>query len=336
MKYFNIPVFVPHLGCPFDCVFCNQRRITGTSGEDVDEKKVKEIIEEHLKQLPADECEIEIAFFGGSFTGIDKNLQERLLGAAYEYVGRHGIVGIRASTRPDYISREVMERMTKYGTTTLELGVQSMSPEVLSASCRGHTVEDVEKAVSLIREYPIKLGLQMMTGLPGDTDEKSLETADKLIALKPDFVRIYPTLVIKGTALEDMYKSGSYRPQTVYEAAELCHKLLQKFNAAGVKVIRVGLQNTDEISPDGSVVAGPYHGAFGELVESEIYFDKIKEKILPIRSENIVVRVNPHDVSKATGHKKCNIEKAEKLLGKKIKIKSDSSLNRGEITAEGR
>lgn len=336
MKYYNIPIFVPHLGCPFDCVFCNQRKITGISENDVDEQKVEEIVEEHLKMLPSDGCEIEIAFFGGSFTGIDANLQERLLAAASKYIGTHKIKGIRASTRPDYINVDVMERLCRYGVTTLELGVQSMSEKVLLSACRGHTAEDVENAVRLIRQYPIKLGLQMMTGLPNDNDETSLETADRLIALNPDFVRIYPTLVIRDTALADMYKSGEYIPQTVENAAKLCYNLIKKFEAADIRVIRVGLQNTDEISLDGEVVAGPYHSAFGEIVASEVYFDKIKEKVSDFAENEIILKVNPSEVSKTVGHGRQNIEKAKMMLGKTIKVKSDVKLKKGEMVAECR
>lgn len=336
MKCYNIPIFVPHLGCPFDCVFCNQRKITGTGGSDVDEQKVRKIVEEHLKMLPSEDCETEIAFFGGSFTGIDEDLQERLLSAASEYIGHHSIKGIRVSTRPDYINQNVMDRLVKYGAVTVELGVQSMSEKVLLATCRGHTATDVENAVHLIRQYPIKLGLQMMTGLPGDSAEQSLKTADRIIGLKPDFVRIYPTLVIKDTALETLYKNGEYIPQTVNEAVRLCHKLLKKFGSADIRVIRIGLQNTDEISLDGEVVAGPYHSAFGELVESEMYFDRINEKISSFTEKEIILTVNPTEVSKTVGHGRSNIIKVREILGKEIKVKSDISIKKGEILAEGR
>lgn len=326
MKYFNIPIFVPHLGCPFDCVFCNQRKITGADSN-VDEKTVRATIEEHLKFLPSDGCEIEIAFFGGSFTGITPVLQEELLSAAYEYVGRFSITGIRVSTRPDYIDEEVISRLLKYGVTTVELGVQSMDDEVLRLSSRGHTREDVKKAAELIKKSGIRLGLQMMTGLPGDTEEKSLKTAREIIALKPAMVRIYPTLVIAGTMLEKLYKERKYTPQTVESAAELCKKLCGEFAAADIAVIRVGLQNTDEISEHGSVIAGPFHSAFGEIVESLVFYDKIAEaaKITD------TVYVNPRDVSKAVGHKKSNTERIYREFNKKITIKPDTDVMAGEI-----
>jgi len=335
MKYYNIPVFVPHLGCPFDCVFCNQRKITGAdsniTGEDV-----KSIVEEHLKLLPKENAEIEIAFFGGSFTGIAEELQEELLYSAYSYVQKTNISGIRVSTRPDYINHAVLKRLLKYGATSIELGVQSMDSEVLLRCARGHSAEDVEKAVELIKQYPFKLGLQMMTGLPGDSDEKCLETADKIIGLKPDFVRIYPTLVIKGTQLFEMYKEGSYAPQEVEDAVNLCTKLVKRFHKSGIEVIRTGLQNTEEISPGASVMAGPYHSAFGELVESQIYFEKIAEEIPKINSDEIVAFVNPGEISKAVGHKKINSKKVFNEFGKKLKVTGDNSLRKGEIIIKGR
>ena len=195
MKYYNIPIFVPHEGCPFDCIFCNQRKITG-SDTSITKSEISKIIEEHLKTLPECERYVEAAFFGGSFTGISKEKQGEFLEEARKFIESGDIDGIRLSTRPDYISEEILDRLLRYGVTTIELGVQSMDDEVLTASNRGHTAKTVEEAVRLIRKYPFRLGLQMMTGLPCDSFKKSLETADKIIAQKPDFVRIYPTLVL--------------------------------------------------------------------------------------------------------------------------------------------
>lgn len=335
MKYYNIPIFVPHLGCPFDCIFCNQRKITGKDSN-IDENAVEQIIKEHLEFLPREKCEIEIAFFGGSFTGIDENLQERLLKTAFFYVGKANIVGIRVSTRPDYISDTILERLLKYGVTTIELGVQSMDEEVLKSSCRGHNAEDVKKAVSLIRKYPIRLGLQMMTGLPSDTPEKSLATADKIISLKPDIVRIYPTLVLKGTALQELYEKGEYIPQSTEEAVELSSKLLEKFLAAGINVIRIGLQNTEEISTDGAVVGGPFHDAFGELVESRIYYNKISELISKCDLVDVTIVANPKEISKVVGHNRSNVIKIRENYKKEIKVIPDEAIKKGEIKIKGR
>lgn len=328
MKNYNIPIFVPHRGCPFDCVFCNQKHITGQTDE-VDENDVKNTIEEYLKTLPKEDVFIETAFFGGSFTGIDIDVQRKLLGAAYEYVKSGDINGIRISTRPDYISEEILDMLTEYGVTTIELGVQSMDDEVLKSASRGHTSQQVIDSVNLIRRYPIRLGLQMMTHLPGDTDEKSIMTAQRIIDLKPDMVRIYPTLVIKDTYLEKLYHSGRYVPHTVDEAVNLCKQLLLMFEAANIPVIRVALAVTEEISPDGSVVAGPFHSAFRELVESAIYCDKIVDAVK--NSDAYKIGVNSREISKAVGNRKSNIEKIKEITGKTVKIYGDDTIKRGDI-----
>lgn len=328
MKNYNIPIFVPHRGCPFDCVFCNQKHITGQTDE-VDENDVKNTIEEYLKTLPKEDVFIETAFFGGSFTGIDIDVQRKLLGAAYEYVKSGDINGIRISTRPDYISEEILDMLTEYGVTTIELGVQSMDDEVLKSASRGHTSQQVIDSVNLIRRYPIRLGLQMMTHLPGDTDEKSIMTAQRIIDLKPDMVRIYPTLVIKDTYLEKLYHSGRYVPHTVDEAVNLCKQLLLMFEAANIPVIRVALAVTEEISPDGSVVAGPFHSAFRELVESAIYCDKIVDAVK--NSDADKIGVNSREISKAVGNRKSNIEKIKEITGKTVKIYGDDTIKRGDI-----
>lgn len=331
MKTYNIPIFVPHRGCPYDCVFCNQKRITGTQKE-VTAEDVRNTIEQYLKTLPKSDRRIETAFFGGSFTGIPLEEQNALLSAAYEYIKKDMVDGIRLSTRPDYIDKTILDNLSRYGVTTIELGVQSMDDDVLLSSNRGHTKDDVIKAVSLIREYPFKLGLQMMTGLPGDNEEKSLRTADEIISLHPDIVRIYPTLTIKDTYLAWMYERGRYTPQTLDEAVELCKELVLKFEKNNITVIRVGLQSTDEISEGGeSVVAGPLHSAFGELVENSIYYDIIRNKLKNCTSKSAEVFVAPKEVSKAVGNKKANILKIKQTTGIDIKVRADEILQKREV-----
>jgi len=330
MKYYNIPIFVPHKGCPFDCVFCNQKRITGNS-DDVDEGTVIKTVEEYLKTLPGENAKIEIAFFGGSFTGIDFDLQRKFLSTAYEYVKSGKVSGIRLSTRPDYIDKRILDQLLEFGVTTIELGVQSMDDTVLLKSNRGHSACDVKMAVELIRNYPFSLGLQMMTGLPGDTPLLSQKTADEIIALKPDFVRIYPTLVLKDTYLECMYKSGEYKPQSLIEAVTLCKILLKKFEDCGINVIRVALQTTEEISDKGCVVAGPYDAQFRELVEGSVYYDKIKEVLLDYKNKKAIIRVNDKEISKAVGRKRENINKIYEELGILLKIVGNASVVKGSV-----
>ena len=275
---------------------------------------------------------MEIAFFGGSFTGISEKKQTALLEAAYQFVKSGDVDGIRLSTRPDYISDEILERLKKYGVKTIELGVQSMDEEVLLASGRGHTKETVKKAVSLIKKYPFKLGLQMMIGLPCDTEEKSVKTAYEIIALNPDFVRIYPTLVLKDTYLEKMYEKGEYRAWSVDKTVSVLKKILPAFSEKGIDVIRVALAVTDEISPNGALVAGPFHPAIRELAEGEIYFDKMCS-ILQNDSSVRAFSVSAGEISKALGNGRKNAKRIKEKYGFEIKIKPSKTLKKGEIAA---
>ncbi len=328
MKNYNIPIFVPHRGCPFDCVFCNQRRITGST-TDVKPDDVRNIIACALATLPKKDRYVEAAFFGGSFTGIPIEEQSALLAAAAEF--KNDLNGIRLSTRPDYITEEILDNLQKYGVTTIELGVQSMDNSVLKQSNRGHTREQVIKAVELIRKYPFRLGLQMMTGLPSDTPEKSLCTADEIIKLKPELVRIYPTLTIKDTYLEKMYNDGRYVPETLGDAVELSKKLLLKFEENDISVIRIGLQATEEICEEGSVVAGPVHSAFRELVESSIYYDLIEKCIKDVKDKEVILYVNDKEISKAVGNRKENILKIKNKYGIDLKIKGNKNIEKREV-----
>ena len=297
MKKGNISIFVPHLGCPQQCSFCNQKTITGKEKQPTPED-VKNAVETALKRKG---YEYEIAFFGGSFTAIDREYMISLLEAAGEYVKNGKVQGIRISTRPDFIDDEILGILKKYGVSSIELGAQSMDDEVLKANLRGHTSADVENASRLIKDNGFELGLQMMTGLYKDTDEKAVETAKKLIALKPETVRIYPTVVLKNTYLAELYEKEEYKPQTVDDAAALCTKLLPLFEEAGIKVIRLGLHASSDIKKN--MVAGAYHEAFGEIVESRIMLNKV----LKYPPADYEIFVNPKSVSKLKGNQKRNI-----------------------------
>lgn len=297
MKKGNISIFVPFNGCPQQCSFCNQKTITGVQKQPAADD-VKAAVETALKRRG---YEYEIAFFGGSFTAIEKEYMLTLLNAAYEYVKDGRVKGIRISTRPDAIDEEILEILKSKGVTSIELGAQSMDDEVLKANLRGHTAEDVETASKLIKKYGFELGLQMMTGLYLDTNEKAIETANKLIALEPDTVRIYPTVVLKGTLLAELYENEVYKPQTVDDAAELCTMLLPMFENAGIKVIRLGLHSSEDIKKN--MVAGSFHPAFGEIVQSRFMLNKVLE--YPPASYEI--SVNPKSVSKLKGNQKRNV-----------------------------
>ncbi len=331
-----IPIFVPHLGCPNDCTFCNQKSISGQTRR-VTKKEVKETIEEYLKSFKEENNYKEVAFFGGSFTGIDKEKQEELLEAAYEYVKSKKINSIRVSTRPDYIDKERLKLLKKYGVKTIELGVQSTNDYILKKCRRGHTFEDVKKASKLIRRYGFELGHQMMIGLPESTKLDELNTARDLSKLKPKIVRLYPVLVIKNTELEKEYNNGDYEPLGLNQAVERCKELYYFFTRKKVNVIRMGLQSTDLIcSPENEkseVVAGPYHEAFGQLVEDSIWYDSILEKIkkFNVKVKEIEIIINPENINNVVGHKKENINKLKELYDVDVKVKQNKEIRPGKF-----
>lgn len=302
-RKYHIPIFVPHKGCPHDCVFCNQRHITGQM-TDTTAFDVERITEEHLKSINCDYENIEIAFFGGSFTAIDIEKQTELLEAAYKYVKNGYVSSIRCSTRPDCINTEILNNFKKYGGNCIELGVQSSDEYVLKCSARGHTFEDVKRASSLIKNCGISLGLQMMMGLVCDSAEKTIKTAEDIIMLNPDCVRIYPTLVVQDTELFNMYKSGVYKPLSLESAVQQLSVLIPMFKRKNISVIRVGLQTTDEINAD--TVIGPYHPAIKELAEGRIIRNAIEKQIDHVPNRELTVICNPSRVSEVIGHKKCN------------------------------
>ena len=327
MAHANISIFVPHMGCKNMCSFCNQRYIAGTA-EIPDEEAVIDAVKTAVNTTGYNALTTEIAFFGGSFTAIDRNYMVRLLTAAHTFIKDGTVSGIRISTRPDAIDKEVLSILKNYGVTAIELGAQSMDDTVLKKNDRGHSSLCVEKASRLIKDFGFSLGLQMMTGLYGDTDEKALATADKIIALKPDTVRIYPTIVLEQTRLESLYKSGEYKPQSLGEAVSLASRLLLKFHQNKINVIRTGLHSIDL----DRYVAGPWHPAFKELCDAEIYLNKVlgslKEK------GNYIIYVPRGEISKMTGQKRKNIEFL-KQKGFNCKIKEDITLNKYEINIQG-
>ena len=323
MRHANISIFVPHLGCPNKCSFCNQCHITGKVSQPY-ESDIDRAVEEAVKSKNYSGKNTEIAFFGGSFTAIDKDYMLSLLSAAYKYVENKTVKGIRISTRPDCINENVLITLKTYGVTAIELGAQSMVDEVLKLNDRGHTAKDVIDASNLIKDHGFELGLQMMTGLYGDTDEGSIYTAQKLIGLMPETVRIYPTVVLKNTRLENLFLQGQYKPQSVEEAANLCCSLVDMFEEKGVNVIRLGLHTIDT----DSYVAGPWHSAFGEVCQSAKYLKLIMNRLDKKGAYNVFVKDT--EISKAVGQSKSNIKKL-KSLGYDIKIFGDKNLKNYEI-----
>ncbi len=334
-----IPVFVPHLGCPNDCIFCNQKSISGQK-KNITKEDVIKIVDNYLENIKDKEAEKEIAFFGGSFTGIEVEKQEELLQTAYEYIKQGKVESIRISTRPDYINKEILKRLKKYKVKTIELGVQSANDYILKRIERGHTFQDVKKASKLIKRHGFTLGHQMMVGLPESTRIDEINTAKSLIKLKPKMIRIYPVLVIKGTKLEKEYKDKIYEPLTVVQAIEICKILVRMFADKNIDIIRVGLQNTDEISKPGTlkseVVAGPFHPAFRQLVESAMWYDAIVDKIkkLNVKVKKVEISVNPIDVNNVIGHKKENVIKLKDTYDVILKVKANDSIKQGKSKIE--
>ena len=323
MKKGNISIFVPHSGCPQKCSFCNQNTITGQS----DAPTASDVANAVETALKTEGYEFEIAFFGGSFTAIDRAYMRSLLEAAKPYVESCAVTGIRCSTRPDCIDEETLEILKKYGVTAIELGAQSMDDGVLIKNLRGHTADEVRQASRLIKEYGFELGLQMMTGLYGSTRELDIDTAREIIGLEPKTVRIYPTVVLKNTYLARLLESGKYVSDTLEETVSLCAELVPMFEEAGIKIIRLGLHSSEAVKEN--MLGGGYHESLGELVQSRILLNKILEN--PVG--DYTVYINEKTLSKLKGNKKANITALENA-GYRIEILFDNSLKANELRLE--
>lgn len=330
MKHANVAIFVPHEGCPNQCSFCNQRRISGVdrSGE---AEEVQKCITTAISSLGEKTKDAEIAFFGGSFTAIPRERMLRLLEAAYPFVKSGRFKGVRVSTRPDAIDAEVLSVLKAYGATAVELGAQSMNDKVLEMNRRGHTAADVKNASGQIRAAGLELGLQMMTGLYGSNDGLDLETARQIIALRPDTVRIYPTIVLEGTALAELARAGEYIPAELNETVELCARLLREFHKADIPVIRLGLHAGGDV--ENGYVAGPWHPALRELCESRIYLDSAVNalKAAGLARGEVALNVPEGAASKMAGQKRCNLIYLQKNYGVCCKIYTQAGLAPYEV-----
>lgn len=316
--HYIIPVFVPDLGCPLQCVFCNQKRITGSAKVPTD-AEVATKIADYLQTIPEQPGLVrEVAFYGGSFTAVASDLQAQLLKPAYSSKCRGEIDKIRISTRPDAVSEDIMALLSGYGVDIVELGVQSMDDQVLVSAGRGHTSRDVLRASALVKSWGMALGHQLMVGLPGSTGDREISTATEVIALKPDFARIYPCLVLKDTPLADLYRRREYKPLSVEEAVERSKQLLLMFEKAGIPVIRIGLQPSEQINLSGDVIAGPYHPAFRELVEAAVARDQLEyllQQLNITKASRVEVEVPSSEVSKVRGHKGANVKHFQEKYG---------------------
>ncbi len=318
MAHRNIPIFIPHMGCPNQCVFCNQRSISECRLFDIEQ--VRSQIEHCLSTLSADD-DVEIAFFGGSFTGIDRELMIGLLEIAQEYVRQGRVDGIRLSTRPDYISAQILSILSCYSVRVIELGLQSMDDRVLRASRRGHTAEIAEQACRMILQAGFGLVGQMMIGLPEATPESELATAQKICDIGAVAVRIYPTVVFYDTPLCEMVQNGSYRPLTVSEAARRSAAVLRIFLERGIPCIRIGLCATESLTSPQKVMAGPNHPALGELVWNEVWYGVLKEQVekADLCGKEIILSVPAREISRIVGQRRCNLHRLMRETGTRVK-----------------
>ncbi len=332
-----IPVFIPHKGCPNDCVFCNQKAITARTA-DVSPEDVKNLTERYLPTLEGRGLEtIEVAFFGGSFTGIPMDEQSAFLAVAKEYKDRGLIHKIHMSTRPDYINEEILDNLRKYDADIIELGVQSFDPEVLKASNRGHEAEDVYKACELIKNYGFELGIQLMIGLPEDSLEKCIYSAKETVKIGPSIARLYPTIVLNDTELLEMYRRGEYKPMTTDEAVAITKEMYKILDDAGINIIRVGLKSTDLITEGGEIQGHTYHPAFRQLVEGAIARERLEEQLeeqlqtLPEKNRTFAFVSSGTSFSNMIGNSRANkIYFEEKYPDLKIRFKIDQSLEDGK------
>lgn len=322
------PFFIPHAGCPHRCVFCDQARITGKdAGPDP-----SRVADELNAMLGRGGGEGEVAFYGGSFTLLDHGLQAAFLEAVYPFLEGGRISGIRLSTRPDALDAESVAFLVRYGVTTVEIGCQSFDSGVLARSGRGHDRHAAAGAVRRLRGAGIRIGLQLMPGLPGADREEALASLDTAIALGVDFLRIYPTVVFEGTALAELYSSGDYRPWTLDEAVAVCAELWRRCRRESMPVIRLGLQNSPELAQGRAILAGPWHPAFGQLVRSRSWLDRLRSVVG--QNPGGFLDVHPADMSDVVGHKRENLTTLQQETGSLV-IRSSADIPRGQARWQG-
>ena len=340
MKKYVIPVIVPYAEKKRDWIFDNQKIEKDT--QSLTKELLEENIKKHLEKIEeaSEQYHVEVAFVGNDFTNLSEENQEEFLDLIQKYIRMERVDSIRVSIRPNNITKQKLKMLKKYKVKTIELGVQSANDYILKRSNRGHTFEDVKKASKMIRWYGFKLGHQMMVGLPESTRIDEVNTAKALVKLKPKMVRIYPVLVVKNTKLEEEYKKGIYEPLSVVQAVEVCKEIVRIFADKNIDIIRIGLQSTDEISDPGNknseVVAGPYHPAFRQLVESAMWYDAIVGKIkkLNAKVKEVEVSVNPIDSNNVIGHKKENVKKLKDTYDVDLILKQDESIKQGKSKIE--
>ncbi|MGL1931681.1 MAG: radical SAM protein [Desulfotalea sp.] len=329
---FIIPIFIPHRGCPHQCLFCNQKSITGVTEPQSDfRQKAIETIEEWLqREEHGKKRSVEVAFYGGSFTCLSLDEQESLLSIVTSFRQAGRVNTIRLSTRPDCVDENTGHFLKRFGVTTVELGVQSMDDQVLRMAERGHDSLACTRATKFLKDSGIKVGIQLMAGLPTETTKKFLYSVKQIIGLKPDFVRLYPVVVVRYSSLEDLYLAGSYQPLSLNKAVALAVMFKKRIDKAGIKIIRMGLQASKDLEK--MLVAGPYHPSFGELVQSRIWLSRIRTELQKLGAgEELYLHISPRDLSVVQGMRKNNISRLADLgYTERFHIVRDDSLERGQ------
>lgn len=342
MKPFIIPIFIPNHGCPNQCIYCDQNISTGQTSLPTS-PEILNIIDNHLNSIALHSKSfsyVQVAFYGGTFTGLPLSTQENYLKIITRYLKNKKVDSVRLSTRPDYIDQENINLLRSFSVKTIELGVQSMEDEVLKLSQRGYIAERVEKSSALIKKNGLELGIQLMPGLPGDTEDTIMNTSYHMRKIKPDFLRIYPAVVIKGTLLEKLYLKGEYKPLTLQQGINICKKMLLFFQSIPIPVIRMGIQPTETILKQGTIVAGPFHPSFSQLVLSNIFYDRLhsflKQKINS-KSSLLTFFTHTSELSTFIGNKKDNIKKLKKDFPDfDIQFQADTRVKQGSFHVESR
>lgn len=329
-----VPFFISHLGCPHRCVFCDQEKIAGAQGTLPRAEEMRARVARYRESAPG--RSLEAAFYGGTFTALPRADQAYLLGALQPQLSSGCLASLRLSTRPDAVDPETVGFLKAMGVGTVELGVQSMDEEVLRLSGRGHGAADAERALRAVRDGGLSVGVQLMPGLPGDSEERSLASLDRVLSLNPSFLRIYPTLVISGTELADLYRAGSYLPQSLDQAVSLCKRMLLAARRAFVPVIRLGLQPTAELESPGVLLAGPYHAAFGQLVESELCYDLMSSLAAGLpKGSRVGFFAPPGRISDLVGQKRRNLARLAERFGVTVTaVREDAGLARSGMALE--
>ena len=332
-----VPIFIPNQGCPYRCIYCQQEKITSQSIRDVNASTIAGTLDQAVKSNRFDPTsKPEVAFYGGTFTRLTTTRMKELLGAVSPYLQQGLFNSIRFSTRPDSILDKPLDLLKNMGVSTVELGTQSMVDEVLEQSRRGHTAQDTVESVRLLKEFGFKVGVQLMPGLPGDTQERFMQTIDKVIMLRPHMVRLYPTIVLKGTVLEKWFQEKRYHPMSLEKAVKICQESCARLEDNGIPVIRIGLMSSKTLLEDDQIVAGPWHKAFGFLVRSEIYQQRI-QSYLPERglAAEIGLRVSQRELPLVTGYKNRGLRTIEEKTGAKvIKVIEDDTVPSGQVLVD--